>query len=114
MYVNGAPAVSWEESIDEGYDNWSRELDLNRKITGNGIGSAKEATPGMFLRRRFRVRLPTNETASASSVVALAFCVQPPDHPGYVGNGGQGGDHSLAMDGAIMQVFTQGYKRFHL
>lgn len=104
MYVNGAPAAAWEEFIDEGGDKVPHEPSTN------GISkddtSVKEATPGMFLRRRFRVALPAKENSSYS-IVALAFCVQPPDHPGYVGNGGQGGDRSLAMDGAIMQVYNQ-------
>jgi hypothetical protein len=36
--------------------------------------------------------------------IVLAVLVYPPDHPGDVSAGGQGGDHSLAMDGSIMQV----------
>jgi hypothetical protein len=60
--------------------------------------SAGDGTPGMFLRRRFPISLLQGETT-----LALAILVTPPDHPGDVSNGGQGGDHSLAMDGATMQ-----------
>ena len=38
----------------------------------------------------------------------IAVLVHPPDHPGYVEKGGQGGDHTVARNGAIMQ-YTAGW-----
>jgi hypothetical protein len=114
VYVNGAPAAAWEDSVTEEKRQPAEEENEGKNRGKEEIEGETEdqPTPGMFLRRRFLVPLPAlslsagaaDKAAELSSVVAMAFRVGPPDHPGFVGLGGQGGDHALAMDGAVMQV----------
>jgi hypothetical protein len=69
---------------------------------------------GMFRRRRFRLPFasnPDNGSGGGSLRLSIAILVSPPRHPGLPSeacplNGttpcGQGGDHSLAMDGELV------------
>jgi len=75
-----------------------------RSITGD---DPIEDMPGMFARRRFPIQLQEGK-----SKLVLAILVSPPDHPGFVGDGGQGGDHSLAMVSTCLQHLLPSSARF--
>jgi hypothetical protein len=66
--------------------NGRRLVDLNDAGGGGGV-------PGMFVRRFYNV----------TGGGRFNLLVEPPNHPGDPSQGGQGGNHALAQDGATAQ-----------
>lgn len=77
--------------------NYHARLYLNGKIIN------REKVSGMFLRHQFDI----TENAVKGGENRLAVLVEPPDHPGDVSKGGQGGDHQIARD--VTAQFTEGW-----
>eukprot|EP00051_Salpingoeca_urceolata_P015589 m.202923 g.202923 ORF g.202923 m.202923 type:complete len:1050 (-) comp18444_c0_seq3:44-3193(-) len=73
----------------------------------------EQATPaiphaaGMFHRWSYKLG-NLQDLLKGAPVVGVAILVEPPDHPGSVAHGGQGGDHSMAKNAAAIQ-FTAGW-----
>jgi hypothetical protein len=80
-----------------------RGINYHARLFLNGEIINREKVSGMFLRHQFDI----TENAVKGGENRLAVLVEPPDHPGDVSGGGQGGDHQIARD--VTAQFTEGW-----
>ena len=80
-----------------------RGINYHARLYLNGEIINREKVSGMFLRNQFDI----TENAIKGGENRLAVLVEPPDHPGDVSRGGQGGDHQIARD--VTAQFTEGW-----
>eukprot|EP00897_Mesotaenium_endlicherianum_P010214 jgi/Mesen1/9220/ME000591S08540 len=80
-----------------------RGINYSAEVYFNGTRIELTQPRGMFLRRE----LDVTDLACLGGANRLAVLVHPPDHPGCVDKGGQGGDHDIAKD--VTAEYVEGW-----